>query len=45
MYEEGKADSAKLLKLDSTEEIRCKVLLQSARYLKGVRCYHDWNVQ
>jgi hypothetical protein len=45
MYEEGKADSARLLELDSAEEIRCNVLLQSARYLQGVRRYHNRNIQ
>jgi hypothetical protein len=41
MYEEGKVDSARLLELDSTKEIRCNVLLQPGRYLQGIRCYHD----
>jgi hypothetical protein len=44
MYEEGKADNARHLKLDSAEEIRCNILLQSARYLQRVRHYHNWNV-
>jgi hypothetical protein len=34
MYEEGEADDARHLKLDSVEEVRCNVLLQLARYLK-----------
>jgi hypothetical protein len=45
MFEEGKADTTRHLKLDSAEEIRCSALLQSARYLQGVRHYHDRNVQ
>jgi hypothetical protein len=45
MYEEGEADDARHLKLDSTEEVRCNVLLQLACYLQDVRRYHDWNVQ
>jgi hypothetical protein len=45
MFEEGKADTARHLELDSAEEIRCKVLFQLARYLQGVRRYHDRNVQ
>jgi hypothetical protein len=45
MFEEGKADTARHLKLDSATEIRCNVLLQSARYVQGVRRYHDQNVQ
>jgi hypothetical protein len=45
IYEEGEADDARHLKLDSTEEVRCNVLLRSACYLQGVRRYHDRNVQ
>jgi hypothetical protein len=37
MYEKGKANSTRLLELDLAEEIRCNVLLHSARYLQGVR--------
>ena len=29
----------------SSEEERCNALVQSARYLQGVRRYHDRNVQ
>jgi hypothetical protein len=32
MFEEGEADTARQLELDSTKEIRCNKLLQSARY-------------
>jgi hypothetical protein len=45
MYEEGEVDDARHLELDSAEEVRCNVLLQSARYLQGVRRYHDQNIQ
>jgi hypothetical protein len=45
MHEEGEADSARHLELDSAEEIKCNILLQSACYLQGVRRYHDWNIQ
>jgi hypothetical protein len=45
MFEEGEADNARHLELDSAEEIRCNVLFQSARYLQGVRRYHDRNIQ
>jgi hypothetical protein len=45
MFEEGEADIARQLELDSTEEVRCNALLQSARYLQGVRRYHDRNIQ
>jgi hypothetical protein len=34
MYEEGEADSARHLELDSAEEIKCNVLLQSAATYK-----------
>jgi hypothetical protein len=45
MFEEGEADTARHLEFNSAEEIRCNVLFQSARYLQGVRHYHDKNVQ
>jgi hypothetical protein len=45
MYEEGEADDAGHLELDSAEEVRCNVLLQFARYLQGICRYHDQNVQ
>jgi hypothetical protein len=45
MFEEGEADSARHLELDSAEEIRCNILFQAARYLQGIRRYHDRNVQ
>jgi hypothetical protein len=44
-YQEGEADEALQLELDSVEEARINVLTQSARYLQGVRRYHDRNVQ
>ena len=44
-YEEGEADEARRLELDSAEEVRCNALVQSARYLQGVCRYHDRNVQ
>jgi hypothetical protein len=45
MFEKGETDDARHLKLDSAEEVRCNVLLQSIHYLRGVRHYHDRNVQ
>ena len=45
MYEEGEADNTRKLELDLVEEERCNALVQSARYLQGVRRYHDRNVQ
>ena len=44
-YQEGEADEARQLELDSVEEVRINALSQSARYLQGVRHYHDRNVQ
>jgi hypothetical protein len=35
MYEEGKANQARYLELDSAKEVRCNALLQSARYYKA----------
>jgi hypothetical protein len=45
MYNEGKADEARQLELDSIEEARCTALVQSARYLQGIRRYHNHNVR
>ena len=45
VYQEGEADEARQLELDSVEEARINALTQSARYLQGVRRYHDRNVQ
>ena len=44
-YQEGEADEARQLELDSVEEARINALTQSARYLQSVRRYHDRNVQ
>jgi hypothetical protein len=44
MYNEGEADEARQLEQDSVEEARCTTLVQSARYLQGIRRYHDRNV-
>jgi hypothetical protein len=45
MYNEGEADEARQLELDSAEESRCTALVQSARYLHGIRRYHDRNMR
>jgi hypothetical protein len=45
MYNEVEADEARQLELNSVEEARCTVLVQSARYLQGIRRYHDRNVR
>jgi hypothetical protein len=45
MYEEAEADAARQLELNSTEEVRYNALVLSARYLQGIRRYHDHNIQ
>jgi hypothetical protein len=45
MFEEGEADTARHLELDSAEEIKYNILFQSAHYLQGVCRYHNRNVQ
>jgi len=45
MYQEGEADKARKMELDSVEEAKCNALVQSARYLQGVRHYHNRNIQ
>jgi hypothetical protein len=45
MYNEGEADEAGKLELDSIEEPRCTALVQSARYLQGIRQYHNRNLR
>jgi hypothetical protein len=37
MYNEGEADEARQLELDSVKEARCTTLVHSARYLQGIR--------
>ena len=44
-YQEGEANEARQLELDSIEEARINILTQSARYLQGVRRYLDRNIQ
>ena len=44
-YEEGIAEETRQQDVNSLEETRCAVLVQSARYLDGLRCYHDRNVK
>jgi hypothetical protein len=43
--QEGEADEARQLELDTVEEARINALTQSARYLQGDKHYHDCNVQ
>jgi len=44
-YQEGEADETRQLELDTVEEARINASTQSARYLQGVRRYHDRNAQ
>jgi hypothetical protein len=41
MYNEGEADEARQLELDSIQQACCTTLVQSARYLQGIQRYHD----
>jgi hypothetical protein len=45
MYNEGEADEARQLELDSVKEARCTALVQLARYLQGIQRYHDHHVR
>jgi hypothetical protein len=45
MYNEGETDEARQLELNSIEEAHCTALVQSARYLQGIRQYHNRNVR
>jgi hypothetical protein len=44
-YDEGVSEDSKRVDIDSLEEARCAALVQSARYLEGIRRYHDRNVK
>jgi hypothetical protein len=43
-YDEGISENSLRVDIDSLEEARCATLVQSARYLDGIRHYHDRNV-
>jgi hypothetical protein len=45
MYNEGEANEVRHLELNSVKETHCAALVQSARYLQGIRRYHDHNVK
>jgi hypothetical protein len=45
MYNEGEADEVRQLELNSIDEAHYTALVQSARYLQGIRRYHDHNVR
>jgi hypothetical protein len=44
-YDEGISEDSRRVDIDGLEEARCAALIQSARYLEGIRCYHDRNVK
>jgi hypothetical protein len=44
-YDEGISEDSRRVDIDSLEEARCTALVQSARYLEGIRRYHNRNVQ
>ena len=44
-YDEEAAEEVRRLDIDSLEEARSTALIQSARYLEGLRRYHDRNVK
>jgi hypothetical protein len=44
-YDEGISEDSRRVDIDGLEEARCAALVQSARYLKGIRRYHDRNIK
>jgi hypothetical protein len=44
-YDEGISEDTRRVDIDGLEEARCAALFQSARYLEGIRRYHDHNVK
>jgi hypothetical protein len=44
-YDEGVSEDRRRVDIDGLEEARCAALVQSARYLEGIRRYHDRNVK
>jgi ribonuclease HI len=44
-YDEGIYEDSRRVDIDGLEEARCAALVQSARYLEGIRRYHDRNVK
>jgi hypothetical protein len=39
------SEDSRRVDIDGLEEARYTALVQSARYLEGIRCYHDRNVK
>jgi hypothetical protein len=44
-YDEGISEDNRRVDIYGLEEARCAALVQSARYLLGIRRYHDRNVK
>jgi ribonuclease HI len=44
-YDEGVSEDSTRVDINGLEEARCAALVQSARYLEGIRRYHDRNVK
>jgi hypothetical protein len=44
-YDEAISEDNRRVDIDTLEEVHCAALVQSARYLKGIRRYHDRNVK
>jgi hypothetical protein len=44
-FDEGVSEDSRRVDIDSLAEARCAALVQSARYLEGIRRYHDRNVK
>jgi hypothetical protein len=44
-YDKGVSEDSRRVDIDGLEEARCAALVQSARYLEGIRRYHDRNIK
>jgi hypothetical protein len=44
-YDEGISKDSRQVDINGLEEARCIALVQSTRYLEGIRRYHDGNVK
>jgi hypothetical protein len=44
-YDEGVSEDSRRVDIDGLKEARCAALVQSTRYLEGIRRYHDRNVK
>jgi hypothetical protein len=44
-YDEGISEDSKRVDINRLEEACCAALIQSARYLEGIRRYHDRNIK